>query len=133
MVFVDRQLNQQTGAIRIAAAFANPGNVLRPGQFGRVRADTEVLHGALLVPQVGVQELQGIQQVYLAGPDNKVHVVNVQLGQQYGKDWVVRSGVQPGDRVIVDNLQKLKDGMPVDPHTVAAQPMASTNPDATGR
>lgn len=135
VVFVDRQVNQQTGAIRVAAAFANPGNVLRPGQFARIKAETQVVHGALLVPQVAVQELQGIEQVYLAAPDNKVHVVNVQLGSQYGNNWIVTSGVQPGDRVIVDNLQKLKEGMPVSPHAAPAptEPTASTNPDATGR
>ena len=135
VVFVDRQVNQQTGAIRIAAAFPNPGNVLRPGQFARVRANTEILHNALLVPQAAVQELQGVQQVYTAGPDNKVHVVNVQLASQYGNSWIVKSGLQPGERVITDNLQKLRDGAPVDPHPAAAstQPVASTNNDATGR
>ena len=135
VVFVDRQVNQQTGAIRIAAAFPNPGNVLRPGQFARVRADTQILRGALLVPQLAVQELQGIQQVFTVGSDNKVHVVNVQLGQQFGNDWVVKSGLQPGERVITDNLQKLKEGVPVNPHPAAAvtQPVDSTNNDATGR
>jgi membrane fusion protein, multidrug efflux system len=135
VVFVDRSLNQQTGAIRIAAAFPNPGNVLRPGQFARVRANTDVLHNALLVPQLAVTELQGIQQVYVAGPDNKVHVENVKLGPQYGSNWVITSGVQPGQRVITDNLQKLREGAPVDPHPMqaAAQPVASTNTDNTGR
>ncbi len=134
VVFVDRQLNQQTGAIRIAAAFPNPGNVLRPGQFARVRANTEVLHGALLVPQLAVQELQGIQQVYTVGAGNKVHLVNVQLGPQVGNDWVIKSGLQPGTQVITDNLQKLKEGAPVSPHPApATQPVASTNQDATGR
>ncbi len=134
VVFVDRQLNQQTGAIRVAAAFPNPGNVLRPGQFGRVRANTELLHGALLVPQAAVQELQGIEQVYTAGADNKVHIINVQLASQYGSQWVVKSGLQPGQRVITDNLQKLQEGMPVSPHpAAAAAPAAPTNNDATGR
>ncbi len=135
VVFVDRQLNQQTGAIRIAASFPNPGNVLRPGQFARVRANTEVLHDALLVPQAAVQELQGTEQVYIAGPDNKVHVENVQLGSQYGKDWIVRSGLQRGQQVILDNLQKLKEGAPVSPHQAPAetQPVASNGSGATGR
>ncbi|MGI4829294.1 MAG: efflux RND transporter periplasmic adaptor subunit [Janthinobacterium lividum] len=135
IVFVDRQINQQTGAIRIAAAFPNPGNVLRPGEFGRVTAETEVIHNALLVPQVAVTELQGIEQVYTAGADGKVHVVNVTLGQQIGSNWVVKSGLQPGTQVILDQLQKLKDGVPISPHQAPAtpQPMASTNTDATGR
>ncbi len=83
IIFVDRQMNQQTGAIRIAAAFPNPGNVLRPGQFGRVTADTEIRHGALLIPQIAVQELQGIEQVYTVDSGNRVHVVNVKLGPQH--------------------------------------------------
>ena len=135
IIFVDRQINQQTGAIRVAAAFPNPGNLLRPGQFARVSAQTEVLHNALLVPQAAVTELQGIEQVYTAGADGKVHVANVTLGQQIGSNWVVTSGLQPGVQVITDNLQKLKDGVPVNPHQAAAitQPVASTSSDATGR
>ena len=135
IVFVDRQINQQTGAIRIAAAFPNPGNLLRPGQFGRVSAETEVLRNALLVPQIAVTELQGLEQVYTVGADNKVHVVNVTLGPQVGTNWVVTGGLQPGTQIITDNLQKLKDGVPVNPHVMDAstQPVASTNTDATGR
>lgn len=137
IVFVDRQMNQQTGAIRIAAAFPNPGNVLRPGQFGRVKASTEVMHNALLVPQVAVQELQGIEQIYTVGTDNKVHVVNVQLGSQYGNNWIIASGLEPGMRVITDNLQKLREGVPVNPHEVplaaAAGATSTTNSTAAGR
>jgi membrane fusion protein (multidrug efflux system) len=129
IIFVDRQMNQQTGAIRIAAAFPNPGDVLRPGQFGRVTADTEIRRGALLVPQIAVQELQGLEQVYTVGGGNRVHVVNVKLGPQYGNDWIVESGLAPGAQVITDNLQKLRDGAPVAPH--AAQPPPANNP-ATG-
>lgn len=122
IAFVDRQMNQQTGAIRIAADFSNPGGVLRPGQFGRVTATTEVRRGAILVPQIAVQELQGIEQVDTVGADNHVHVVNVRLGPQYGNDWVVEAGLQAGATVITDNLQKLKDGAPVSPHAGAARP-----------
>jgi len=116
-------MNQQTGAIRIVAAFPNPGNVLRPGQFGRVAAETEIRHGALLIPQIAVQELQGMQQVYTVGPGNRVQVVNVKLGAQYGNDWIVESGLEPGAEVITDNLQKLKEGAPVAPQP--ARPPAS--------
>ncbi len=94
IAFVDRQMNQQTGAIRIAAAFPNPGGILRPGEFGRVSAATEIRRGAMLVPQIAVQELQGIQQVDVVGPDQRVHVVNVKLGPQFGKDWIVDSGTR---------------------------------------
>jgi membrane fusion protein (multidrug efflux system) len=120
IAFVDRQMNQQTGAIRIAAEFPNPGNLLRPGQFARVTAQTEVRRGALLVPQIAVQELQGIEQVDEVGSDGKVHVMNVKLGPQVGKDWIIDSGLQPGTEVIIDNLQKLREGAPVEPHEVSA-------------
>ena len=133
IAFVDRQMNQQTGAISIAASFPNPGNVLRPGQFGRVSAPTEVAHGALVVPQTAVQELQGIEQIYLAGPDNKVHIVNVTLGPQHGSDWIIASGLKPGDRVITDNVQKLKDGVPISPHEVSAQAAVETSNPTGGR
>jgi len=133
IVFVDRQMNQQTGAIRIAASFPNPGNVLRPGQFGRVTAATEIRHNALLVPQVAVQELQGIEQVYIAGADNHVHVVNVTLGPQYGADWIINSGLRPEQRVITNNLQKLRDGAPVSPHEISEQAAIATSSPTGGR
>ena len=113
--FVDRQLNAQTGAIRIAAAFPNPGNLLRPGQFGRVRAETEVRRNAILVPQAAVADFQGQQQVYTVTSNHTVHVNNVKLGPQYGDDWVIESGLSGGDLVITDNLQKLREGAPVNP------------------
>lgn len=122
IAFVDRQMNQQTGAIRIAAEFPNPGDLLRPGQFARVTAETEIRRGALLVPQIAVQELQGIEQVDTAGSDGKVHIVNVKLGPQVGKDWIIDSGLQPGTEVITDNLQKLREGAPVQPHEAPPAP-----------
>ncbi len=133
VAFVDRQMNQQTGAIRIAASFPNPGNVLRPGQFGRVTAATEVRKNALLVPQLAVQEMQGIEQVYVAGPDNRVHVVNVTLGPQVGKDWIITSGLKPDQRVITSNVQKLGEGAPVSPHEVSEQAAIETSSPAGTR
>jgi membrane fusion protein (multidrug efflux system) len=124
IVYVDRQMNAQTGAIRIAAAFANPGNVLRPGQFGRIKADTEVRHNALLLPQAAVQQLQGLNQVFVAGSDGKAHLVTVTLGPQIGANWLVESGIASGAMVITDNLQKLREGAPVSPNHGA--PIAST-------
>lgn len=121
IAFVDRQINQQTGAIRIAASFPNPGNVLRPGQFGRVTAETEVRANALLVPQMAVQELQGTEQVYVVGPDNHVHVVNVKLGPQVGSDWIITDGLQPDQRAITSNVQKLREGVPVSPREVSEE------------
>jgi len=130
IAFVDRQMNAQTGAIRIAAAFPNPGNVLRPGQFGRVKAETELRHGALLIPQVAVQEFQGLQQVYVAGSDGKAHLETVTLGPQIGTNWLVEGGISPGALVIVDNLQKLREGAPVDAHRApaVAASIPTTNP-----
>jgi membrane fusion protein (multidrug efflux system) len=115
VVFVDRQLNSQTGAIRIAAAFPNPGNILRPGQFGRVKAETQVLHDAILVPQIAVTEFQGQEQVYTVGANGTVHVNTVTLGPQFGNSWVVENGLPSGSLVIIDNLQKLREGAPVSP------------------
>jgi len=127
IVFVDRQINAQTGAIRIAAEFPNPGNVLRPGQFGRITADTEIRRNGLLLPQVAVQELQGLQQVYVAGPDGKAHLTTVQLGPQIGTNWLVVGGVSAGQLIITDNLMKLRDGAPVTPHQAPAAPVDQTS------
>ena len=125
IVFVDRQMNQQTGAIRIAAAFANPGNVLRPGQFGRVTANTEVRQDAILLPQSVVTDLQGQKQVFTVGADNQAHVVNIAVGPEVGTNVVVLNGLRPGTTVVVDNLQKLREGAPVAPHETAAAPAAA--------
>ena len=131
--FVDRQMNAQTGAIRIAAAFPNPGNLLRPGQFGRIKAETELRHNALLIPQAAVLEFQGTQQVYVAGADGKAHVTTVTLGPQVGKSWLADSGIAPGALVIVDNLQKLQDGAPVSPHQRPSVAAANPTNNAAGR
>ncbi len=133
IAFVDRQMNPQTGSIRIAAAFPNPGNVLRPGQFGRVKAETELRHNALLIPQVAVTEFQGLHQIYLAGADGKAHVATVTLGYQIGDSWLVEDGVAPGDEVIVDNLQKLREGAPVAPHPGPAVASTATASKSAGR
>jgi len=127
IVFVDRQMNQQTGAIRIAASFPNPGNVLRPGQFGRVTAQTEIRQNAILVPQMAVQELQGMKQVYIAGPDSKAHIVNVTLGPQVGNDWIITSGLRADQRVITSNMQKLRDGLQVNVHEISEQAAIETS------
>ena len=121
IVFVDRQMNQQTGAIRIAASFPNPGYVLRPGEFGRVTAETEIRQDAILLPQLAVQELQGIQQVYVAGPDKRAHIANVTLGPQVGNDWIIAGGLRPNQLVITGNVQKLRDGAPVNAHEISEQ------------
>jgi membrane fusion protein, multidrug efflux system len=118
--FVDRQLNPQTGAIRVAAAFPNPRNVLRPGQFGRVHAETQTLRNAVLVPQVAVSDFQGQKQIYTVAANHTVHVNTVTLGPQFGDNWVIDKGLNAGELVITDNLQKLREGAPVDAHVATA-------------
>ena len=115
IVFADRQVDSQTGTIRIVGAFANPGNLLRPGQFGRVRAQTGVIQGALLIPQRAVSELQGKYQVAVVTSDNKIQIRAVQVGAREGQDWIVQSGLQDGEHVVSEGIGKVQDGMPVVP------------------
>jgi RND family efflux transporter MFP subunit len=121
IVFADRQVDTQTGTIRIVGAFSNPGSVLRPGQFGRIRALTAFHVGALLVPQKAVAELQGHNQVAVVGADNKVSVRNVQVGDRVGDLWIISSGLNPGDRVVTDGTMKARDGSIVTPRLVSPQ------------
>jgi RND family efflux transporter MFP subunit len=115
ILFADRQVDQQTGTIRIAGAFANPGNILRPGQYAKVRAVTEVLKGALLIPQRAVSQLQGSAQVAVVGADNKVTIRAVQAGERVDTMWVITSGLSAGDRVVAEGAQKVKEGSAVTP------------------
>jgi membrane fusion protein, multidrug efflux system len=132
--FVDRELNAQTGAIRIAAAFPNPGNVLRPGQFGRVQAETEIRQNAVLVPQVAITEFQGMEQVYTVAADHTIHVNSVTLGPQFGNSWVVNRGIADGALVVTDNLQKLREGAHVNPQlTKFSAPAPSPSSQPAGR
>jgi membrane fusion protein (multidrug efflux system) len=118
--FTDRQVDVRTGAIRIAGLFPNPGNNLRPGQYGRVRR-ARVQPGALLIPQEAVMELQGTRLVAVVGSGNKVSIRPVQLGDTVGHDWIVRQGVNAGERVVVEGLQKVRQGMQVDPKPFQAR------------
>jgi len=127
-LLVNRAVDEHTGTIQVRATFPNPGNVLRPGQYGRVRAVTEQRKNALVVPQRAITELQGIYQVGIVGPDNKVTIRIVKLGPQFADMWVVDSGLEPGDKVIVDGLQRLRDGMIVTP-----TPFKDTQADAAVR
>jgi RND family efflux transporter MFP subunit len=115
ILFADRQVDQQTGTIRIAGAFANPGNILRPGQYAKVRAVTQIIKGALLIPQRAVSELQGSAQVALVGADNKVSIHAVQTGERIDAMWVIKSGLIAGDRVVAEGVQKVKEGSTVTP------------------
>jgi RND family efflux transporter MFP subunit len=111
--FADRQVDVRTGAIRLAGLFPNPGNTLRPGQYGRVRTSTQTQQGALLVPQQAVIDLQGTHQLAVVDTANKVSIRTVNLGETVGHDWIIRDGIKPGERVIVEGLQKVRPGMQV--------------------
>jgi membrane fusion protein, multidrug efflux system len=115
IIFTDREVDQQTGTIRVVGAFANPGNILRPGQFGRVRALTGLRKAALLVPQRSVTELQGRNEVAVVLANNKVSIRQVKVGERSGEMWVIESGLNPGERVITEGLAKVQDGATVNP------------------
>jgi RND family efflux transporter MFP subunit len=115
VVLADRQVDLKTGTIRMAGAFENPGGILRPGMFGRVRAATDVDKGALLVPQRSVIETQGSYSVVVVGADNKASIRPVKIGQRVGQMWVITEGVKPGEQVIAEGMQKAREGFPVHP------------------
>jgi RND family efflux transporter MFP subunit len=119
----DRQVDVQTGAIRLAGLFPNPDNILRPGQYGRVGFVSYIRPAALLVPQKAVTELQGMYQVAVVGSDNKISVRTVRVGERTGSLWIIEEGVKPGERVVVEGVQKVREGMPVKV-TVAAPAVA---------
>lgn len=120
----DRQVDQKTGAIRIAGLFPNPGNALRPGQYAKVRAQANTMKGALLVPQGAVTELQGGYCVAVVGADNKVSIRPVKVGDRVGALWVIEEGLQAGERVVAEGTQKVMPDTVVSPKPMAA-PLAS--------
>ena len=121
ILWTDRQVDTNTGTIRLVAAFPNPGNVLRPGQYGRVRIQTSFKKGALLVPQSAVKEIQGGYQVALVGADNKTTIRPVKAGAKTETMWVIDEGLTSDDQVVVEGVAKVKDGTPVVPKTTTIQ------------
>ena len=115
ILLADRQVDPNTGTIRIVAAFPNPGNILRPGQYGRVRVETGMKKGALLTPQSAVARSQGSYQVAVVGSDRKVSMRAVKPGQTVGTMWVIDEGLKPGEQVVVEGLQRVKEGSLVTP------------------
>src|SRR5262249_22489996 len=113
--FADRQVDVRTGAIRVAAIFPNPGNSLRPGLYGRVRAAMRTKQGATLVPQRAVVDLQGTPQIAVVDDNNTVKIRSVKLGETIGSEWIIDEGLAPGERVVVEGVQKVRQGMPVNP------------------
>jgi RND family efflux transporter MFP subunit len=110
---LDRSLDVKTGSIRYYVTFPNPGNVLRPGQFGNVRFVADMKKGAMVIPQEAVNELQGSYQVAVVGDDNKVSIRPVKMGERIGAMWEVTEGLKPGDKVVVEGLQKAREGVQV--------------------
>jgi len=121
VLLTDRQMDTNTGTIRLIAAFPNPGNILRPGQYGRVRIQTSFRKGALLVPQSAVKELQGGYQIALLGADHKAIIRPVKAGEKVGTMWVIDDGLKPDDQVIVEGVEKVKDGTIVVPKATQVQ------------
>ncbi|HKV78298.1 MAG TPA: efflux RND transporter periplasmic adaptor subunit [Candidatus Sulfotelmatobacter sp.] len=121
--FADRQVDVSTGTIRIAALFRNPNNILRPGGYARVRVFVDVQHNALLVPQRAVSELQGGYQVAVVDADNKVNIRSVTVGPQVDQRWVIATGLNPGDRVVAEGVQKVRTGIRVNPKPFTSEAM----------
>jgi membrane fusion protein, multidrug efflux system len=118
--FADRQVNQSTGAIRIAALFPNPGNILRPGGYGRIRTAVRVQQNALLLPQRAVSELQGGYQVAVVSDEDKISIRTVKVADRVGAEWIITDGLQRGERVVAEGVQKVRSGLQVKPRPFAA-------------
>jgi RND family efflux transporter MFP subunit len=115
IIFADRQVDTNTGTIQIVGEFPNPKNLLRPGQYAQIRALSEVLKGALLVPQAAVNQLQGSYQVVVVAADNKAQIRKVEVGPTTGTSWVITAGLRPGERVVIVGTEKVSDGQVVNP------------------
>jgi len=130
---VDRQVDVKTGTLRVQGVFPNPGNVLRPGEYARIRTIIATRKDALVVPQKAVSELQGNYQVAVVGGDNKVQIRPVKVGERIGTDWIIAEGLKPGERVVAEGIQKVRDGMAVNPKPLTATAAAQPAPAAPTR
>ncbi len=119
--FADRQVDPTTGTLKVAILFPNPGNVLRPGQFAKVRAVMETQKDALLVPQRAVSDVQGRNLVAVVGQDNKVDIRQVQVVNQIGSNMIISQGLKPGEKIVVEGIQKVKQGQMVTPKPYGAE------------
>ena len=132
IAFADRQVDVQTGTIKVAALFPNPGNLLRPGQFAKIRVVMETKKGALLIPQRAVSDVQGRYMVAVIGPENKADIRTVQVGEQIGSDRIISEGLKPGEKVVAEGIQKVKQDQPVNPKPFEPQkPVEPQKPAAT--
>ncbi len=132
--FAGREVNPTTGTIQLVGLFPNPGYTLRPGQFARVRARTQIRKGAIVVPQRAVTELQGGYEVDVVDAQNKAHIQPVTVGEQVGSDWVIEKGLHAGEEVVVEGTQKVKEGALVNPQPFAppSKAVASSPPREAG-
>jgi membrane fusion protein (multidrug efflux system) len=117
--FTSRQVDPRTGAILMAGIFPNPGSVLRPGLFARIRSTQSTKQGALLVPQRSVSELQSTYQIAVVGTDDRITIRSVEVGDRVGTQWIIEKGLKPGERVVVEGVQKVHEGMVVTPKPFA--------------
>ena len=131
----DRQVDERTGTLRLAVLFPNPGNLIRPGQFARVRMTAGTKKGAILVPQRAVSELQGTYQVAVVGPDDRAEIRKVKAAERIGALWVIDEGIKPGERVVVEGIQKVRQGALVTPKPLAPELRAKLEavPNAEGQ
>ncbi len=120
VVIIDRAVDPKTGTLSMVAEFPNPNGLLRPGQFGRVRAPIELAENAILVPRRAIQEIQDAKSVLVVGADNTVALRTIKPGETVGDFVIVRDGVQPGERIIVDGIQKARPGAKVNPSVAPA-------------
>lgn len=124
--FLDRDVDPQSGSILIQVSFPNPDNLLRSGQFAKVRTVSSTVLDAIVVPQRCVSDLQGIKRVYVVGDDDKVSEREVSLGRTIGSDWLVLDGLETGEKIVYEGLQKIREGMVVKPNLVQIQPATDT-------
>ena len=127
---IERAVDPTTGTLTGQFTFPNPDRLLRPGQYGKARLATEVKEGALLVPQLAVQERQGLYSVMVVKPDATVEQRTVKAGERVGNLWIIDSGVKPGEKVIVEGIQRVQPGMQVNAKVVKIEEGASPAPSA---
>jgi membrane fusion protein (multidrug efflux system) len=123
---VGRGVDAETGTLPLQATFPNPGGLLRPGQFGRVRLPVTTRKNAILIPQRAVQELQGTYNVFVVGNDSVAQIRAIKPGNRVGSNWVITDGLEPADKVVVEGLQKVRDGAKVRPTAAKATPTDTT-------
>ena len=128
--FSDRQVDVKTGTLRVQGVFPNPGNVLRPGQYARVRAITKTAKGALLVPQRAVTEQQGSYQVAVVTSDNTIEIRPVGVADRVGTQWIIENGLKPGERVVAEGIQKVSPGAIVNPKPLGVPAQLKAEPTA---